>query len=288
MTPRQRDAKTWIRRRGEDARRGDLLLGAGIRLHAGEVSLLAQLGVTAPRISPAPRVLHFTTGNELVDPATQPGAGQIRDSNSTLVAALLAETGARLAAQGRSGDSLDGLAGAITAHPAEDWDVLLISGGASVGDYDFGVRALERLGFAVHFRQINLRPGKPLVFATRGRQLAFVIPGNPVSHFVTFHVAIRLALECLESGPRSWPLVQVGLAEDLSAKPDARETWWPARVVIGDGVLQAYPLAWQSSGDLRGLVAANGLLPIAPGDGLLKKGATTGCLLLGIAVATTG
>ena len=288
MTPRQRDAKTWIRNRGEEARREDLLLGAGTRLRAGEVSLLAQLGVTAPRVSPAPRVLHFTTGNELVDPATQPGAGQIRDSNSTLVNALLAETGARLTAQDRCGDTLDGLVGAIAAHPAEHWDVLLISGGASVGDYDFGTRALEQLGFTVRFRQINLRPGKPLVFATRGSQLAFVIPGNPVSHFVTFHVAIRLALECLEDGPRSWPLVRVALAEELPAKPDARETWWPARVVIADSALRAHPLPWQSSGDLRGLVAANGLLRIMPGTGPFAKGAVVDSLLLGMDVATAG
>ncbi len=288
MTPRQRDAKTWIRRRGEDARRGDLLLSAGVRLRAGEVSLLAQLGITAPRVSPAPRVLHFATGNELVDPATQPRVGQIRDSNSTLVAALLAETGARLAAQGRCGDTLDGLVDAIKAHAGKDWDVLLISGGASVGDYDFGVRTLEQLGFAVHFRQLNLRPGKPLVFATRGGKPAFVIPGNPVSHFVTFQVAIKLALECVENGPRSWPLVQIALAEDLAAKPDARETWWPARVDIGDGALRAHPLPWQSSGDLRGLVAANGLLRIAPDTGPVKNDSVAECLLIGMGVATAG
>jgi len=280
MIPRQRDARTWIRGRGEDARRGDRLLAAGIRLRAGELSLLAQLGVIHPRVSPAPRVLHFATGNELVDPSTQPRVGQIRDSNSTLVAALVAETGARLLAQERCGDALLELTGLVTAHPVDDWDVLLISGGASVGDYDFGVRALERLGFTIHFRQVNLRPGKPLVFATRERQIAFVIPGNPVSHFVTFHVAIRLALECLERGPQAWALAHVALAADLPMKPDARETWWPARVTFDNGALRAHPLAWQSSGDLRGLVAANALLPIPPGTGALPCGAECRVLLL--------
>jgi molybdopterin molybdotransferase len=280
MIPQRRDARTWIRRRGEDARSGDLLLAAGARLGAGELSLLAQLGMIAPRVSPAPRVLHFATGNELVDPAATPGAGQIRDSNSTLIAALLAECGARLLAQSRCGDTLDGLTSAITAHPAVEWDALLISGGASVGDYDFGARALEGLGFTIHFRQLNLRPGKPLVFATRERQVAFVIPGNPVSHFVTFHVAIRLALECLERDPQSWPLAQVELAEDLPAKPDARETWWPARVGVEEGALRAHPLAWQSSGDLRGLLSANALLLVPPGAGASPRGAAVGSLLV--------
>ena len=279
ITPQRRDAKSWIRRRGEDARCGDVLLRAGVRLGAGELALLAQLGVVQPRVSPAARVIHFATGNELTDPAATPAAGQIRDSNSTLIAALLADCGARLVHQRRCGDALETLTAGIAA-AGEAWDMLLISGGASVGDYDFGARALDALGFTIHFRQINLRPGKPLIFATRGRQCAFVIPGNPVSHFVTFHTAIRLALECLESAPPSWPLAQIALAADLPAKPDARETFWPAHVALHDGALRAHPLAWQSSGDLRGLVGANALLPIAPGAGPVGAGACGDALLL--------
>ena len=279
ITPERRDAKTWIRHRGEDARRGDVLLRAGVRLGAGELALLAQLGIMQPCVSPAPRVIHFATGNEITDPAAVPAAGQIRDSNSTLIAALLADCGTRLTHQRRCGDALDTLTAAVAA-AGDVWDILLISGGASVGDYDFGARALEALGFTIHFRQINLRPGKPLVFAARGRQSAFVIPGNPVSHFVTFHTAIRLALECLESAPPSWPLAQVVLAEELAAKPDARETFWPAHVALTDGALRAQPLAWQSSGDLRGLVGANALLPIAPGSGPVRANELAECLLL--------
>ena len=279
ITPERRDAKTWIRHRGEDARRGDVLLRAGVRLGAGELALLAQLGVMQPRVSPAPRVIHFATGNELTDPAAVPAAGQIRDSNSTLTAALLAECGARLRHQRRCGDALEALTAGIAAAGAA-WDMLLISGGASVGDYDFGTRALEALGFAIHFRQINLRPGKPLVFATRGRQVAFVIPGNPVSHFVTFHTAIRHALECLENAPSSWVLARLELAEDLPSPPDARETFWPAKVIVRDGALRAQPLAWQSSGDLRGLVGANALLRLVPGTGPVLAGDFAECLLL--------
>jgi molybdopterin molybdotransferase len=280
IVPHRRDAKTWIRRRGEDARRGDVLLSQGARLHAGSLSLLAQLGVTRPRVSPRPRAIHFTTGNELVDPDTIPAQGQIRDSNSSLVAALLAESGARLTHQGRCSDSLDLLVDAISARPFADWDLLLISGGASVGDYDFGARALDRLGFTTHFRKINLRPGKPLVFATRGAQAAFVIPGNPLSHFVTFHTAIRLAIECMEGSAPRWPMAPAGLMEPLPAMPDARETWWPAHVESGHETLLARPLAWQSSGDIRVLPTTNALLRIAPKAGPFERGARVDCLLL--------
>ena len=281
MTPRRRDAKTWIRQCGEDARCGEVLLRAGVRLRAGEVSLLAQLGAVQPGVSPAVRVLHFATGNELVDPGTTPGPGQIRDTNSALVAALLAESGARLAGQARCGDALEALVSAVE-NAGADWDTLLFSGGASVGDYDFGGRTLERLGFTIHFRQINLRPGKPLVFATRGRQIAFVIPGNPVSHFVTYHVAIQLALECLTAAPHSWPLALAELADDLPAKPDTRETFWPAHGAVSGGVLRVRPLAWQSSGDLRGLIFANALVPIAPGSGPEKRGTQVPVLWLSL------
>ena len=280
ITLRERDTKTWIRYRGEDARKGELLLAAGARLRAGELSLLAQLGVVQPRVGRAPRVLHFATGNELVDPSAAPGQGQIRDSNSTLVVAMLADAGAKLVAQGRCGDALDTLVNAIQQQPADRWDCLLISGGASVGDYDFGTRALRELGFTIHFPQMNIRPGKPLVFAKRPSQIAFVIPGNPVSHFVTFQSAIRLALERIEGAVSSWKSAKIELAADLPAKPNERETLWPVHVGIENGTLRAWPLAWQSSGDLRGLLGANALAPIAPGAGGAKKGALVECVLL--------
>jgi molybdopterin molybdotransferase len=281
ITVRERDKKMWIRYRGEDARRGELLLAAGGRLRAGELSLLAQLGAVQPRVGPSPRVLHFATGNEIVDPATAPGLGQIRDSNSTLIAALLPEVKARLVAQARCGDALDTLVQAIQRHPSQSWDCLLISGGASVGDYDFGGRALRELGFTMHFGQMNIRPGKPLIFATRGRQIAFVIPGNPVSHFVTFQVGIRLALERLQGMTAAWEPVKIELAADLLAKPNDRKTLWPVHIGVESGVLKAWPLSWQSSGDLRGLLGANGLVPIAPGAVGAKTGETVECVLFG-------
>ena len=181
-----------IRRRGEDAAAGTVLLHRGIRLGAVEASLLAQLGHTTPLVGTAPRIFHVVTGSELVPPDETPEPGKIRDSNTTLIAGLAAAFGASITAR-RAGDDLPTLLAALGSEPDFGWDVLLISGGASVGDYDFGARALGELGFSIQFSQVNLRPGKPLIFATRGRQLAFVIPGNPLSHFVCWHVAIRAA-----------------------------------------------------------------------------------------------
>jgi molybdopterin molybdotransferase len=209
-------------------------------------------------------VIHIATGRELIAPEQTPAAGEIRDSNSTLVAAELAAAGADLVGQSRCGDELAALVHAIDSHPA-GWDVLLISGGASVGDYDFGRRALAELGFTIHFTKLDLRPGKPLIFASRGAQVAFVIPGNPVSHFVLFHVAIRAALEALEGAVESWPEMTVALTEPIPGRANPRTTFWPAVVSIAGGELVARPLRWQSSGDLTGLAGANALIRI-PGN----------------------
>lgn len=295
MTPLTLPARSWIRKRGEDARAGDVLLREGTRLGVGDIAMLASTGVACPAVSPCARVVHVVTGNELVPVSAAPAVGEIRDSNSSLIAALLREAGAALIRQTRAGDSLEALVGQIQSVPRDDWDLLLISGGAGGGDFDFGSRALEGLGFEIHFRILNLRPGKPLIFATRGSQLAFVIPGNPVSHFVTFHVVIRVALEALcgmpDGGRRTDGLdladpasetVRLPLRAAWDFKTDPRETWCPARVVPVSGRLVAEPLQWQSSGDLRGLSGVNALVRVCSGEAPMAGDGSVECLLLGV------
>jgi molybdopterin molybdotransferase len=284
MIPRTRDRTTHVRLRGEDARAGTPLLHIGQRLGACDVSLLAHLGAVEPLVSRTPRVVHVVTGRELVPPEQLPAAGQIRDTNSSLIGALLAEDGVELAGQIRCGDDLAETVAAVRSVAESAWDVLIISGGASVGEYDFGARALRELGFASHFDRINLRPGKPLIFATRGSQAAFVIPGNPVSHFVTYHVAIRSAFELLEGITPAFDVVRLVLESPLPNEANPRETWWPARVIVRDGNLHAQPLAWQSSGDLCGLAGANGLLRILPSQGPRATGETIDGLCLGFQI----
>jgi molybdopterin molybdotransferase len=279
IIPTQRAQSRHIRRRGEDASKGDLLLKAGTKLGAGELALFASLGIVSPKVSPPVRVAHFVTGNELVEPSQTPGPGQIRDSNSTLVAALVQEFGGEISQQESVADDFDVLLGKVR-NAEDNFDLLLVSGGASVGDYDFGKKLLAALGFTIHFEKINLRPGKPLVFATRGRQAAFILPGNPVSHFVTLHVAVRLALEKFLGVSPAWPLVKIQLAEVFDCRLDARETFWPARVEIQNGELVVCALRWQSSGDVTGLTGVNALLQFCGDSPAPKVGAAVSVLLL--------
>ena len=267
MVPVERNRVSHVRHRGEDARKGDVLLKVGTRLGAGELSLLASRGVTRLKVSPPVRVAHFVTGDELVAPGQALKSGQIRDSNSTLVAAVVRQFGGQMVIQERVADDFDLLLKKTRAR-IKSLDLLLVSGGASVGDYDFGKKLLAALGFKIHFPAINLRPGKPLVFATRGKQAAFVLPGNPVSHLVTLHVAVRLAFEQFSGAKISWPLVEARLAESFDFAASPRETFWPAHIEIQNGKLVARALRWQSSGDVTGLAGVNGLLRLpANADG---------------------
>jgi molybdopterin molybdotransferase len=263
-----------IRREGSEAKRGDLVLAAGSKLGPAELAVLAQVGVTVPRVVKRPCVRHIATGNEIVSPEFIPALGQIRDSNSTLLNGLLGEFGLNIGHSHHQRDNLDQL----TRSADVPCDLLLISGGASVGDHDHGAEALRRVGFTIHFNKVNLRPGKPLTFATRGRQVAFVIPGNPVSHFVTWHVAIRAAAELLIGRVPEWNLAQAELVGGEMLKANARETFWPARAKFKDARLLVAPQIW-SSGNAFALTDVNALVRVASGA-LPGKMAET--LLLGV------
>jgi len=270
MRPRQRPRQLFVRKRGVEAETGTVVLAPGTRLGPADLAILAQVGAVHVPVVPAARVSHIATGDELIPPTGQPvPRGKIRDTNSALLAGLLAQTASHLILQSRCGDDPARLAHWIAeSHEA---DVLLISGGASVGDYDFGARVLTEAGFTIHFDKINLRPGKPLIFATRGAQAAFVIPGNPVSHFVCFHVAIRQALEVLQGLPPSAELnlVYAELGGTETLRGDLRETYWPAQLTV-QGCLVAVPRRWSSSGDTFSLAGTNALLQVktdtAPGQ----------------------
>lgn len=259
----------FIRRKGEEASPNTMIIVEGTRLGATELAMMAQVGQVMPVVTRLPVIRHVATGEELVGPEETPPEGMIRDTNSTLLAALVAAHGGGAMQGFRCGDDPAALADLCR----EPCDLLLISGGASVGDYDFGARVLRELGFHIHFDKVNLRPGKPLTFATRDRQAAFVIPGNPVSHFVCFHVAIRLALELMAGESRPWELLDLPLAGGEPLRPDARETFWPARVEAEGGRLVARPQRWSTSGDTFSLLRTNALVlvnPSSPVEGVAK------------------
>jgi molybdopterin molybdotransferase len=241
-------------------------------LDAGKLALLATAGCVQPLVSPRLRVVHFTTGDEIVPPGQTPQPGQIRDSNSSLIRGLLQPFCCDLvhahlpesfaAAKAESEKRKVGIDGA---------DLVLISGGASVGEKDFTRPLLEWLGFETVFAQVNLRPGKPLIFGMNRARVAFGLPGNPLAHFVCFHFAVATALARLMGGATP-QFVRGKLAAKWDSQPGPRETLWPARLGFFGGEIQVHPLAWASSGDVTCFATANALLHLPPDQGSLAAG----------------
>jgi molybdopterin molybdotransferase len=278
ITPETRPAADYVRRRGEEARTGDRLLGAGLRLGPAEIGVLASLGIVEPLVSPRCRAAHFATGDELVDPGDEPGPSRIRDSNSALVRAFVETQGAVMMRQERVPDDADLLTARLRLAADEGCDLLLISGGASVGAYDFGRTSLERLKFQIRFEKVNLRPGKPLTFATRGRQAAFVLPGNPLSHLAVLNCVVCVAFERLAGAQPAWRVLNARLLDGIRIGGDGRDTLWPARVDMGEGEPVVRALGWRSSGDITGLAGLNAFIRCAVP--VLDTGARVPCILL--------
>lgn len=250
-----------IRRRGSQARAGDTLLAAGQPLNAGSLTLLASIGATNPLVSRAVRVAHLVTGGELVPPAQTPTEGQIRDCNSTLIDALLRDCRAELAWQHRVDDSRAATGNALDEALATDTDIVLISGGSSVGEYDHTGALLAERGFTIHCDKVASRPGKPFIAASRDGRLVFGLPGNPLSHFVCFHLFVKRVIHRL-GGIEPVALTRATLAPRAELRTDPRETWWPCVRADEGATRRVLPLPWQDSSDLTILGATTGLLRV--------------------------
>ena len=175
---------------GEDARAGDLLLPAGRRLGAADAGLLGAAGFARVAVFKRPRAAIVTTGDEIVDVATAPGYGQIRNSNAVVIAATLAAWGCDVVLQTHAADERDALSAALT-QALGSCDLLITSGGASVGDRDLVKPLLRELGCTFAFDAVALRPAKPTAFAAHGHLRIAVLPGNPSSAFVALHELVR-------------------------------------------------------------------------------------------------
>jgi len=276
-----------VRRRGSDARQGDVVLAADTFLAPVELALLASVGAVRPLVNAIPRVAHATTGDEIVPPEAVPGLGQIRNSNQVLISVLLqgAVNGlvpAQNIHQEHWGDDPEGAAARLAAEPFASADVVLISGGASVGEHDYTGRILEGAGFELAVRKVNLRPGRPLIVGFRGRQIAFGLPGNPVSHFVCYHLLVDYALRRLRGLDKLVMRKTLALSEPLLDCANRRPTYWPAQQKYDwtTKVMTIRPLPWNNSGHLASLVGATALIVVPPETKELPAGSLVDTIFL--------
>ncbi|MBI4517387.1 MAG: molybdopterin molybdotransferase MoeA [Deltaproteobacteria bacterium] len=274
-----------VREPGEDMRAGETVLNAGRPLRPADVGLLASLGLAVVRVTRRPRVAILTTGNELVEPGEALGPGQIVNSNAYTLAAAVAEAGAEAVMLGIVRDQPEQIEAAFA--DAFKADVVLSTGGVSVGSFDFVRRTLRQLGYEERFWKVAQKPGKPLTFGLRQGTPAFGLPGNPVSSLVCFYLYVVPALRAMMGMERiHLPSIEAEVTEEVTTAAGLTEF---VRCVVeqGDGGYRVRPAGSQSSGVLRSMAAGEGLLVAPPEQAVVARGSRGRVILLSQEAAAT-
>ena len=267
-----------IRRAGEDVGAGDRVLGPGSVLGPAEIGLIASLGHPTVQVHQRPRVAVLSTGSELVEVDRSLGPGQIRNSNSYSLRALCQQMGIEPTMLGIVPDDYDATRDLV--QKGLGYDVLLTTGGVSVGQFDFIKDIQDDLGVQRKLWGVAMKPGKPLVFGVHDNTLVFGLPGNPVSAMVSFELFVRPALLRLMGHVNTVrPLYQAIISEDAS-NPDGRVYVVRVRAWREDDTWHVSATGAQGSGILRSMVGANGLVFIPGGPRGVKAGERVDFLLL--------
>jgi molybdopterin molybdotransferase len=248
---------------GEDLKKGEIALVRGTLIGPAETGMMAAAGLARVPVTRRPKLAVIATGDEIVEPGEPKRAGQIRNSNGPALTALAVRAGAVPIYLGIARDRNASLAAKLAR--TKGVDILVLSGGVSVGDYDLVRAKLEASGVRPVFWQVRIKPGKPVFFGIRGRQLVFGLPGNPTSAMVTFHLFVRPAIDRLLGravpGPEAATAV---LEETIVLKPG--RTQFLRGVLKADGpCLRVAPHEDQRSGVLRSMVRSRALI-VVPAD----------------------
>jgi molybdopterin molybdotransferase len=268
-----------VRPRGGDVSAGDVVVPAGTRIAPAQVGALAAAGVEHVRCARRPRVAIVSTGTELVPPGTPLGPGQVYEANGVMLAAALAAAGAQTTEPVAVADD-EGAHRAALERGLEA-DVLVTSGGVSVGPHDL-VRAIEReLGVEEVFWRVAIKPGKPVAFGVRGGTLVFGLPGNPVSALVGCELFVKPALRALHGEAEPLPRFLPGRLETSLRRNDARDDFVRARSRLDQDGFVLEPLRGQESHMIAAAAAADALVHVPRGEGELEAGSVVGWLRLG-------
>lgn len=240
---------------GAEARAGEVVIARGTRLGYAELAMAAEVGRVRVVVNRRPRVAILSTGDEVVEVDQTPGPFQIRNSNTISLAAQVALAGGEpmplLNARDDRADLREKIEQGLRA------DILIMSGGVSVGKYDLVEQALRELGAEFFFDEVALRPGKPAVFGWCKEKPVFGLPGNPVSTMVTFELFAVPAIELLSCyTPQALPFFRAKLAHALNEKPGVAH-YLPARVSWPNGEPHVELMLWEGSGDIGAVVRGN-------------------------------
>jgi len=253
-----------VRRQASDLRAGETILEPGSPIHAAEMAALTSVGCTRVRVHRPPTVGVLSTGDEVVEPSSTPEPYQIRNSNGGTLLAQLREIGLWGVYLGNVGDSMPELVDRL--EQGLRGDVLLISGGVSVGEFDLVGKALEQAGVELLFHKVAVKPGKPILAGRTDRCLVIGLPGNPVSALTGFTVFVAPVLRKM-MGYRRWQHreVRVTLDQPLPCRP-GRATYHLARITWNDGRYEGHRVNTTGSADVLSMARANAFL-VSPEQG---------------------
>jgi molybdopterin molybdotransferase len=252
---------------GEDVKSGDRLLSAGTRLLPAHLAIMAAAGCIRPKVFALPKIAVISTGNELVEPDKKPDSGKIRNSNGIQLTAQALQFGLPADYLGIIPDNREKLTETMTS-TLKKYEVILISGGVSVGDYDFVPSVLQQLDVEILIHGMNVKPGKHLLFGKRESHFVLGLPGNPVSSFVLFEMLVKPLLNSLMGNTEKPLWLSVPLAHRYSRKKD--DTLFFIPVSLSHGT--AEPLEYHGSAHINAYCGANGIMAVPSGVKSIEEG----------------
>lgn len=254
--------------RGEDLKKGDLALPKGILISPRHIAILASAGCARPLVFIRPRVAVLTTGDEIIEPDKIPEGTSIRNSNGPQLVAQIAGMGALPYYFGIVKDS-PGATEAAVGEALETSDAVLITGGVSMGDFDFVPSVLKSAGVELFFEKVAIKPGRPTVFGKKGKIPVFGLPGNPVSAFTIFELMVKPLLFRMMGHEYRPPVLRLPIGQDYSRKKADRIAWTPVSLNMQGEVI---PADYHGSGHIHSLAGAWGIMGMEAGIYSYTKG----------------
>ncbi len=253
-----------VRKQGEEFRRSETLLAPGTLLQSGEIGMLAAAGIEQVTVYPTPQIAFLVTGDELLELGEVPENGKIINSNLYLIRARLQEESYPVIELGTVGDQPDLLAARLTEGFTAD--LVLTTGGVSIGDHDYVRNLCDQLDMQVHFWKLAIKPGKPVLFATRNGIPFFGLPGNPAASAATFEILVRPALRRLAGHPHPTPVKVTASLTGPVKNSGKREHFLWGSAISGKQGLEFTPSLRQESGQNRTMQGFNAILPVPAGE----------------------
>lgn len=257
-----------ISMQGEDVKKDDLVLHRGMQIKPQDIAVLASTGHVNVKVSVRPEAAIISTGDEIIEPWEKPLRSQIRNSNAYQLIAQTSLAGAKGKYYGIAPDTGESASEIISKAISEN-DIVILTGGVSMGDFDFIPSFLAREGVKILFNRVNVQPGKPTTFGVHPKALIFGLPGNPVSSFIQFETLIKPVIQKMMSSTWKPGIRKVRLGQYYSRKSASRQGWIPVSI---DGNNEVYPVEYHGSAHIASLSHADGIISIMPGVESLSRG----------------